>query len=197
MMKNLRKLSAFAVILILIFSFSGCGSIDDSKVSSNSATDASSKTYGNFANGIFSTDKYSIELGSGWVQDDSTSDLEVAVFTRDSSSNSYSSINIREEHRDENAEQIDVDEYMETAIAQYNSMQDYEVKNSKNVKIDGRDAFELYINLKTSSQTMKMIQCYIVNGTDIYTYTFLTSSDEYKEEKSNAEKIIKTFKFKQ
>lgn len=196
MINILRKLSVSAVILIMIFSFFGCGAQKDSKSSSNSTDESSSKTYGDFDNGVFSTDKYSIELGSGWVKDDSISDLEVAVFTRDSSSNSYSSINLREEHRDENAEQIDVDEYMETAIAQYNSMQDYEVKNSKNVKIDGRDAFELYINMKTNSQVMKMIQCYIIDGTDIYTYTFLTSSDEYKEEKSKSEKILKTFKFK-
>ena len=196
MINILRKLSVSAVILIMIFSFFGCGAQKDSKSSSNSTDESSSKTYGDFDNGVFSTDKYSIEIGSGWVKDDSISDLEVAVFTRDSSSNSYSSINLREEHRDENAEQIDVDEYMETAIAQYNSMQDYEVKNSKNVKIDGRDAFELYINMKTSSQVMKMIQCYIIDGTDIYTYTFLTSSDEYKEEKSKSEKILKTFKFK-
>ncbi len=196
MINVLRKLSVSAVILIMIFSFFGCGAQKDSKSSSNSTDESSSKTYGDFDNGVFSTDKYSIEIGSGWVKDDSISDLEVAVFTRDSSSNSYSSINIREEHRDENAEQIDVNEYMETAIAQYNSMQDYEVKNSKNVKIDGRDAFELYINMKTSSQVMKMIQCYIIDGTDIYTYTFLTSSDEYKEEKSKSEKILKTFKFK-
>lgn len=196
-MKKIKKLSVLTVILIMIFSFFGCKSIDDSKASSNTATEAASEKYGNFKDGVFSTNKYSIELGTGWVQDDSVSDSKIAVFTRGNSSKSYSSINMREEHRDENAEQIDVDEYRENAISQYNSMSDYKVTNSKSIKIDNRDAFELYIDLKTNSQKLKLIQCYIVNDTDIYTYSFISSSDEYKKEKPNAEKILKTFKFKQ
>lgn len=192
-MKNLKKLSILAVSLIMVFSFSGCKSIDGSKNSSEEET--SSKTYGDFENGIFSTEEFTVELGEDWYKSDSTSNSETAVFTKGSKSNSYSSINIRCENRNSERE-IDVDQYRKDAVKQYGLMDDYTVTKSKKVKIDGRDAFKLYMNMETNTQKLKIIQCYIIDKTNVFTLSFLTSSDEYKDSKNQAEKILKTFKFK-
>ncbi len=192
-MKNLKKLSILAVSLIMVFSFSGCKSIDGSKNSSEEET--SSKTYGDFENGIFSTEEFTVELGEDWYKSDSTSNSETAVFTKGSKSNSYSSINIRCENRSSERE-IDVDQYRKDAVKQYGLMDDYTVTKSKKVKIDGRDAFKLYINMETNTQKLKIIQCYIIDKTNVFTFSYLTSSDEYKDSKNQAEKILKTFKFK-
>ena len=192
-MKNLKKLSILAVSLIMVFSFSGCKSIDGSKNSSEEET--SSKTYGDFENGIFSTEEFTVELGEDWYKSDSTSNSETAVFTKGSKSNSYSSINIRCENRSSERE-IDVDQYRKDAVKQYGLMDDYTVTKSKKVKIDGRDAFKLYINMETNTQKLKIIQCYIIDKTNVFTFSYLTSSNEYKDSKNQAEKILKTFKFK-
>lgn len=206
-MKSLKKLSALAVSILMLLSFAGCQSINneskadstgsnaetstDANSSKDSGNSKSNKTDKNFKNGVYSTDEYSIEIGSEWVKSDDLSNDDTAVFTN--STKSYSSINIRQEHQ-HGESKISSKEYKKSAVEQFNSMDGYKVTSTKNVKIDGNDAFIIYLDMNSSSTKMKLIQCYILDEQDIFVYSFLTSADQYNKMKSQAEKILKSFK---
>ena len=186
-MRKLKKLAAFTVSIILVLSFAGCEAINDTK--NNSASDSA---YGKYENGIYSTDDYSIEIGKGWTKnDDYSSDKNVAVFSSTNIDGINRSINIREENYNNNTN-LDFDEYMSSAVEQFNSMDDYKVTNTEKLKVDGKDAFKIYINIKSTKT--KMLQCYMVDNNKVFTYSFLASSKDFNKVKDEADEILKTFK---
>ncbi len=194
-MKNLKKLAALSVSIVMILSMASCRTVDDS--SSDNISDPyghhhSSNSKGTFKDGVFTNDEYSIVLGSGWNQTEDTTESDIAMFSH--GSNSFSNFNIRRECH-EKANEIDIEQYKNTTAEQFNSLEGYEVIKTKDAEIDGKKAFKIYINMKSGDTKMKLIQCYIVSDEDIYVCTFLTSVDEYKTMKSEAEKIIDTLKF--
>ena len=194
-MKNLKKLAAFSVSIIMILSMVSCRTVDDS--SSDNISDPyghhhSSNSKGTFKDGVFTNDEYSIELGSDWNQTEDTTETDIAMFSH--GSNSFSNINVRRECH-EKANEINIEQYKESAAEQFDSLKDYKVTKTEDAVIDGKKAFKIYINMNSGNAKMKLIQCYIISDDDIYVCTFLTSSKEYKEMKSEAEKIINTFKF--
>ena len=198
-MKYLKKLAALAVSIIMVLSLVSCQSVDESSSEKSAkSTDPyshnhSSNEKGTLKDGVFTNDEYSIELGSGWEHVKDVTDSDIAMFSH--GSNSFSNINVRRECHDK-ANEIDVEQYKETTADQFNSLKDYNVTKTKDVEIDGKKAFKVYINMNSGDTKMKIIQCYIIADKDIYVCSFMTSAEEYKEMKSEGEKIIDTFKFR-
>lgn len=198
-MKYLKKLAALAVSIFMVLSLVSCQSVDESSSDKSANTtdpyshNHSSNSKGTFKDGVYTNDEYSIELGSGWEQAKDTTDSDIAMFSH--GSNSFSNINVRRECHDK-ANEIDVEQYKETTANQFNSLKDYKVTKTKDVEIDGKKAFKVYINMNSGDTKMKLIQCYIIADKDIYVCSFLTSAEEYKKMKSEGEKIIDTFKFR-
>ncbi len=170
---------------------------NSSKINSKKNSDSKDKntqsTGTPLKNGSYSTKEFSITPGSDWkLSDASSEEEETAVFTLDSGS--YSSITVTKFPVDKNTT---IENYKEDTIKQYNKMNDYTLDDIKDVEIDGKKAVKLYITVKNnSSLKMKMIQNHIIDGSDLYICTFTTSKKEYKKTKSEAEKILDTFKLK-
>lgn len=195
-MKNLKKIAALAVSIIMILSFSGCQTVSDSldeKTSSDSSVhDHSDNANGTIKDGIYTTDDYSIKLGSDWQKTDDTTNSNIAMFGH--GENSYSNINIRIECLNQSSE-FNIEQYKELTAEQFNSLDGYKVTKTTDAEIDGKKAFKIYIDMNSGESKMKMIQSYIVSNEDVYVYSFLTSSKEYKKMKSEAEEILNSFKF--
>lgn len=210
-MKNLKKLLALALSITMVLSFAACeADKDSSKEDSSSKTettttttttaedssskdDSSSKAVaqkGSIKKGVFSNGVYSIKLGSDWTMNDSVSTENLAMFTYND--NEADNINIITQNL--GSESVTVDDYKDAAISQFDSMDGYDVTNTENVKIDGKDACKVYLDVKSGSIKMKLIQCYIVNDSDVYVCTVTILEEDYEKLESSAEKILESFK---
>lgn len=206
-MKNLKKLSALAISIMMVLSFAGCEKSDDSsKKDSSSQTETSSSapesssdiesssdTDSNVAeaglkDGVYTCEDYSIELGSDWTES-KTSMSSMAMFTL--GGDSTTNINIIKENV---GKEITAEEYKDAAVSQFEAMSDYTVNDSKAVKINDKDAYKVYLSAKSASLKMNLIQGYIVDGSDVYVITFTTLAEQYDDIKSTVEKIIESFK---
>lgn len=205
-MKNLKKLSALAISLMMVLSFAGCDdSKDSSKEDSSSKTEtttttsapesssdvdsgSSSNTETGFKDGVYTTEDYSIELGDEWKESSSTvSGMAMFTLGGDATTN----INILKENV---GREITAEEYKDAAAAQFEAMEGYEITDSESTTIDGKDAYKVYISAESSSVQMNLVQGYIVNDTDVYVFTLTTLADKYDELKPTAEKILESFK---
>lgn len=205
-MKNLKKLSALAVSLMMVLSFAGCDdSNDSSKEDSSSKTETTTTTSApesssdidsssssnietGFKDGVYTTEDYSIELGDEWKESSSTvSGMAIFTLGEDTTTN----INILKESV---GQKITAEEYKDAAAAQFEAMEGYEITDSESATIDGKDAYKVYISAESSSAQMNMVQGYIVNDTDVYVFTLTTLADKYDELKPTAEKILESFK---
>lgn len=213
-MKNLKKLLALALSITMVLSFAACEADKDSgKEDSSSKTETTTTTAeesssdsdssskedssseavaqkGSIKKGVFSNGVYSIELGSDWTMNDSVSSETIAMFTHND--NSANNINIISQNL--GSQTVTVDEYKDAAISQFDSMDGYDVTDTKNVKIDGKDACKVYLDVGSGSLKMKLIQCYIVNDSDVYVCTVTILEEDYEKLESSAEKILESFK---
>lgn len=206
-MKNLKKLSALAISIMMVLSFAGCGDSKDSskdESSSKSETTTTSVTEStsdvtpssntdskgdeeSFKDGVYTTSDYSIELGTDWTESGTISGMAMFTYNGDSVTN----INILQENA---GGEISAEEYKDAAIEQFEGLDGYEVTDTKSAEINGNDAYKVYIAAEQSSVKLNLIQGYIVNGSDVFVVTFTTSADGYDDIKESAEKIIESFK---
>lgn len=209
-MKNLKKLSALAISLMMVFSFAGCENSDDSSkkdsssktetttttsaaesssdVDSGSSSDTDSKSAeASLKDGVYTTEDYSIELGSDWEESKSVSGIAMFTLGGDATTN----INILKESV---AQKITAEDYKDAAVKQFEAMEGYKVTDSKGTKIDGNDSYLVYLSAEQSSVKMNLIQAYIVNDSNVFVVTFTTIADKYDDMKEEAEKIIDSFK---
>lgn len=206
-MKNLKKLSALAISIMMVLSFAGCeDSKDSSKEDSSSKAEttttttsatesssdvdsgSSSNTETGLKDGVYTTEDYSIELGDGWEESSSSvSGITIFKLSDDTTTN----INILKENV---GKEVTAEEYKDAAAAQFEAMEDYTITDSESATINGKDAYKVYLTAKSSSIEMNLIQGYIVDDTNVYVFTFTTLADSYKELEPTAQKILESFK---
>lgn len=207
-MKNLKKLSALALSLIMVLSIAGCEKSDDSSkkdsssqtetstsapesssnIESSSDTDSKDKVEAGFKDGVYTTEDYTIELGSDWEKSDASID-GMAMFTL--GGDATTNINIIKENT---GKEITAEEYKNLAVAQFEKMKDYKVDNSEAATINGNDAYKVYLSAEQASVKMNLIQGYIVKDSNVFVITLTTIADKYEDIKPSAEKILESFK---
>lgn len=208
-MKNLKKLSALALSLMMVLSIAGCEKSDDSgkkdsssktettttsapesssSTESSSDTDSKANVEAGFKDGVYTTEDYTVELGSEWKKSD-TSVGGMTMFTL--GGDATTNINIIKENT---GKDITAEEYKNLAVAQFEKMKDYKVDNSEAATINGNDAYKVYLSAEQSSIKMNLIQGYIVKDSNVFVITLTTIADKYDEIKPSAEKILESFK---
>lgn len=205
-MKNLKKLSALAISLMMVLSFAGCESSDDSskkdsssmtetttttsapESSSDADSESSSNTETGLKDGIYTTEDYSIELGDDWEETNSSSGMVVFQPSNDT----VTTINILEQST--GSQKIDIDQLKEQAIEQFKEKDDCKVTDSEDTKIGGFDACLVYLEVKILSVNGKAIQAYIATDSNLFIFTFATSEDKYDEFEPKVQKMLESFK---
>lgn len=210
-MKNLKKLSALAISLMMVFSFAGCESSDDSSkkdsssktetttttsasesssdIDSGSSSDTGSKTgETGLKDGIYTSENYSIELGSDWKESNSTSGMVIFQLISDPTT----SINIMQQSI--GSQKITVDQLKDQTVKQFEAQDGCKVTNSESTKIDGNDACVVYLNIESATGNAKTIQAYVITDSDAFIFTFATSEDKYDELEPKVQKMLESFK---
>lgn len=207
-MKNLKKLSALAISIMMVLSFAGCeDSKDSSKEDSSSKTEttttttsatesssdsdsgSSSNTETGLKDGVYTTEDYSIELGDKW-EESSSSSSGLAIFTL--SGDATTSINIIKQ--DIGSQEITVEQLKDQTVKQFEATDGCTVTSSENTKIDGNDTCIVYLDLESATGNAKTIQAYIIKDSSIFIFTFATSEDKYEELEPTVQKILESFK---